>query len=111
MASCELLSNYLRVLLLIGQDANLRIRDLAAMVGITDRAIQRIVEQLEADDYLSHERSGRRNVYTINRDRRIDELALSIGELLDLMAQKRGEQARETVPTPAPWRSPLEAKR
>lgn len=109
MASCELLSNYLRVLLLIGQDANLRIRDLAALVGITDRAIQRIVEQLEADDYLSHERAGRRNVYAVNRERRIDELGLSVGELLDLVARKRSESGRETVP--ASQRSPPKAQR
>ena len=59
MESRPMLSNYARVLLLIGQDPKLRVRDIAQLVEITDRAIQRIIEQLEADKYISHVRVGR----------------------------------------------------
>ena len=108
MASCDLLSNYLRVLLLIGQDPNLRIRDLAAAVGITDRAVQRIIEQLEGDDYLSRVRIGRRSTYVLNEQRRIDEFGRSVGEFLDFVATKHGEPARKAMQL-SPAQSPRKA--
>ena len=47
----------------------LRIRDLAARVGITERAIQRIIADLEGAGYLTHEREGRRNLYRVRANR------------------------------------------
>jgi DNA-binding transcriptional ArsR family regulator len=47
----------------------LRIRDLAARVGITERAIQRIIADLEEAGYLTHEREGRRNLYRVRANR------------------------------------------
>jgi DNA-binding MarR family transcriptional regulator len=42
-----------------------RIRDLAVEVGVTERAVQRIIVELETDGYLEHIRDGRRNVYKV----------------------------------------------
>lgn len=62
------LSNHAHVLLLLAKDPELRLRDAADRIGITERAVQRIVADLEASRYLQRERQGRRNRYRVNRD-------------------------------------------
>lgn len=59
------LTNHAHVLLCVGRDASARIRDIASAVGITERAVQRILVELEEGGYLTHEREGRRNVYRV----------------------------------------------
>lgn len=59
------LTNHAHVLLCIASDPQARIRDLADRVGITERAVQRIIFELEAGGYLTHEREGRRNTYRV----------------------------------------------
>ena len=60
------LTNHARVLILIAETPSIRIRDIAARIGITERAAQRIVGDLETDGYLSHEKEGRRNHYSLH---------------------------------------------
>jgi hypothetical protein len=60
------LTNHAHVLLAIAREPTARLRDVAASVGITERAAQAIVADLEASGYLHRERVGRRNEYTIN---------------------------------------------
>jgi DNA-binding MarR family transcriptional regulator len=67
--SWTFLTNHGHVLLAIADDPEIRLRDIAARVGITERAAQLIVADLEAGDYLSKERVGRRNRYTVVRGR------------------------------------------
>ncbi len=62
------LTNHAHVLLCIAADPTIRIREVAALVGITERAAQRIVADLEAEGYISHERVGRRNRYEVHPD-------------------------------------------
>lgn len=59
------LTNHAHVLISIAEDPNARIRDLADRVGITERAIQKIITELEEAGYLTHVREGRRNVYRV----------------------------------------------
>jgi DNA-binding transcriptional ArsR family regulator len=59
-------TNHAHVLLCIAQDPAARVRDLAAQVGITERAVQRIITELEQAGYLSHVRDGRRNRYEVH---------------------------------------------
>lgn len=59
------LTNHAHVLICIAEDPNARIRDLADRVGITQRAIQKIISELEDANYLTHVREGRRNVYRV----------------------------------------------
>ena len=59
------LTNHAHVLICIVGDPNARIRDLAARVGITERAVQKIITELEQGSYLTHVREGRRNVYRV----------------------------------------------
>jgi len=59
------LTNHAHVLICIAEDSNARIRDLAQRAGITERAVQKIITDLEVGGYLTHLREGRRNVYRV----------------------------------------------
>jgi len=63
------LTNHTHILLCLARDPTLRIRDIAELVGITQRAVQRILVELEDAGVLSHSRDGRRNHYHCNLDR------------------------------------------
>jgi DNA-binding MarR family transcriptional regulator len=67
-AGWTFLTNHAHVLLCIVQDTEVRLRDVAARVGITERAVQRIVTDLEAAGYLTISKEGRRNRYRVNLD-------------------------------------------
>lgn len=87
------LSNHAQVLLCIDRDPNVRLRDVAETVGITERAVQRIVGDLVDSGYVNIERLGRRNHYTVNRDvsmRHPAQTNTEIGELLDLLTEDTG---------------------
>ncbi|MEV5750628.1 helix-turn-helix domain-containing protein [Actinoallomurus sp. NPDC052308] len=64
------LTNHARVLLEIARNPQARLRDMAAIAGITERAAQTIVTDLEAAGYLTRTRVGRRNHYTVDPSRR-----------------------------------------
>lgn len=60
------LTNHSHVLLCLARSPDLRLRDVAAEVGLTERAVQRIVADLEEAGYLIRRRSGRHNEYQID---------------------------------------------
>lgn len=59
------LTNHSHVLLCLAKSSSMRIRDLALEVGITERAVQRIIAELIDEGYLEKEKEGRRNIYKI----------------------------------------------
>lgn len=59
------LTNHARALLCLAGDPSARMRDVAQRLGITERAVQRIVAELEAAGWLRVQRRGRRNVYQV----------------------------------------------
>ena len=59
------LTNHGKTLLVIAHDPRIRIRDIAALLGITERATQRIVAELAEAGYIHREREGRRNLYSV----------------------------------------------
>lgn len=59
------LTNHAHVLLCMAQDSEVRMRDVARLVGITERAVQRIVADLEEAEYIARIRHGRRNRYEV----------------------------------------------
>ena len=90
--SWTFLTNHARVLVCIAHDPGSRLRDIGDQVGITERATHRIVVELAAAGYITRERTGRRNRYTINTDAPLpDPVAREkkIGELLELLADTR----------------------
>ena len=68
-AGWTFLTNHAHVLFCIAQDPVVRLRDVAARVGITERAVQRIVTDLESEGYLDVSKEGRRNRYRVNYER------------------------------------------
>ncbi|MDA3961083.1 MAG: winged helix-turn-helix domain-containing protein [Planctomycetota bacterium] len=62
------LTNHAHVLICLAKDPSARMREVAKVVGVTERAVQRIVADLEADGYLVRSRTGRRNQYQIAVD-------------------------------------------
>ena len=65
------LTNHAHVLIVLHSEPNLVLREVALQVGITERAVQRIVQELEEEGFLTRERVGRRNHYQINTDRHL----------------------------------------
>ena len=79
------MSNYAHVLVCLAQDPLMRLRDVAQAVGITERAAQRIVSDLEQAEVLTRIRDGRRNRYVLHLDKPLRhplEAHCSIAELL-----------------------------
>lgn len=89
------LTNHAQVLLCIANDPEIRLRDVAETVGITERAAHRIVVDLAEAGFLERERHGRRNRYLINEKTEMRHPAqegYQIGELLDLLRQVRSRR-------------------
>jgi DNA-binding IclR family transcriptional regulator len=87
-------TSHTQVLLCLQRDPNARLRDIAATVGITERAAQRIVKDLIEAGYVKSERVGRRNRYLLDRSahmRHPSQMKHEIGELLDLLRLEEGE--------------------
>lgn len=92
------LTSHARVLIVIAQNPDLRARDIAAVADITERSTQRIVADLEAAGYLSHERIGRRNRYRVKPSesfRHPHEQGIEIGSLLGLFADLSADRAAD----------------
>ena len=81
----ELLSNHGKVLVCISRDPGVRVSEIAAQVGIRERAVQRILAELRANGLVSSTRSGRRNSYRVNRARRMPWAHAPVGKLLDAL--------------------------
>lgn len=62
------LTNHGHVLLAIASNPNLRLRDIATLVGITERTAMGIITDLEAEGYIEREKVGRRNHYHLKSD-------------------------------------------
>jgi DNA-binding MarR family transcriptional regulator len=81
-------TNHTRVLLSIARDRDVRLRDIAQTVGITERATQRIVAELIEGGYVSRERRGRRNHYSVNPKTKLrhpSQREQDVGTLLDVL--------------------------
>lgn len=82
------LTNHSHVLVLLSRNPSTVLREVALRVGITERAVQRIIADLEAAGFIEREKIGRQNHYHIRPDRRLRhpiESHCTIGELLDLV--------------------------
>jgi DNA-binding MarR family transcriptional regulator len=81
------LTNHAHVIVWISSNPEARVRDIAANVGITERAAQSILRDLEQDGYVTKTRVGRRNSYTIHPElpfRHPMEAHHAVGDLLRL---------------------------
>ncbi|SEK47501.1 DNA-binding transcriptional regulator, MarR family [Streptacidiphilus jiangxiensis] len=64
-ATWTFLTNHARVLVQISRDPGVRVRDIATRCLLTERAVQRIITDLEQGGYLAHTRVGRANRYQV----------------------------------------------
>jgi MarR family protein len=90
------LTNHLQVLVCLARDPELRIRDIADLVGITERAAVQILSQLEASGYVTKTRVGRRNHYTVHGElplRHPLQEGHQVGELLRVIEPEIPPQA------------------
>lgn len=101
------LTNHAHVLFCLAQDSEIRLRDVADRVGITERAVQRIVTELENGTYITRQRNGRRNSYIVHKNlylRHPIESHCSVSDLLDLIvtSDAKADETDEAdqVPTP-----------
>ena len=86
--SWSFLTNHAQVLICLAEDPDIRLREIGDTVGITERAAHRIVGELVAAGYVSRERNGRRNRYTIRHHLPLpDPLARGrkVGHLLEIL--------------------------
>ncbi|MEU7410029.1 MULTISPECIES: helix-turn-helix transcriptional regulator [Streptomyces] len=105
------LTNHARVLAVIADDQNARIRDIAAHCRLTERAVQKIIVDLEQDGYLSHTREGRGNTYRIDPSKVLRHpaeagLGLTVASLLSLLAQ---DEAHRSGSVGQPGQRPVNA--
>lgn len=86
--SWTFLTNHSHVLICLAREPDLRLRDVAARVGITERAVQRIVADLEEAAILTRSREGRRNHYRVHEGQTLRhpiEAHCTVGDLLKIV--------------------------
>jgi DNA-binding MarR family transcriptional regulator len=83
------LTNHAQVLLCLAEDPDIRLRDVAERVGITERATQRILAELVESGYVKTTRVGRRNSYVVDREhamRHTAQIGYQIGKLIEALS-------------------------
>ncbi len=89
--SWTFLTNHAHVLIAIDRNPDLRQRDIAHAVGITVGAVQKIIGELEAAGYVTHEKVGRRNRYHVSADHPLRHPLEANHTVLDLLRCLRPE--------------------
>lgn len=100
------LTKHGRVLLCIAHDPNVRLRDIAAALNITERSAYAIVSDLTDAGYVLKERDGRRNRYIVQQHLPLPETTIrerTVGQVLDLLVgtkprHRRTAPAKKTTP-------------
>ncbi len=90
MSEWHFLTSHAQVLLCISQEAHVSTREIAGVVGITERAVQGIIADLQATGYITKTREGRKNRYRISKSRPMRHPAQrghAIRELLELLGK------------------------
>lgn len=90
------LTNHGHVLVLLSRHPSIVLREVAAQVGITERAVQRIIQELEQDGFIVRQKVGRQNYYQVNGDKNLRhpiEAHCLIQELLDVVAKRKTSES------------------
>lgn len=83
------LTNHAHVLILLSRNPTMVLRQVALQIGITERAVQRIIADLEEDGFIKREKVGRNNHYRILDNRPLRhpiESHRTIGDLIRLVS-------------------------
>ena len=95
MADWSFLTNHARVLVCIAQDPDVRLRDIAASLGITERSVFGIVTNLTSAGYVLKDKDGRRNRYRVQVHVPLRQGIVrdqTIGELLAVLVDKNARR-------------------
>jgi hypothetical protein len=90
----DFLTNHAHVLLCVAQDPGIRLRDIAAEVGITERGAHKILSDLVNEEYVLRERHGRRNRYQVKAGLPLRHPLVQDREVGDLLKVRLGPQRR-----------------
>ena len=104
MASWSFLTNHARVLLCIARDPGVRLRDIAARTGITERSAYAIVIDLAEAGYIVKQKNGRRNRYEVQAHLSLPEPTSrerTVGEILALLLGDDAPLLGDDAPQPA----------
>jgi Winged helix-turn-helix DNA-binding len=107
--SWDFLTNHAHVLLCVANDPGIRLRDIAAAVGITERSAHKILSELVDEGYVLRERHGRRNRYQVKPELPLRHPLVhdrEVGDLLKVLARperpgRRGSRGRDGTAAPA----------
>ncbi len=86
----DFLTNHAHVLVCVAHDSGIRLREIAAAVGITERAAHRILSELVEEGYVLRERQGRRNRYQIKHELPLRHPLVherEVGDLLKVLSE------------------------
>ena len=100
MAKWSFLTNHSRALACIAQDPGVRLRDIAATLGVTERNAFDIVDDLTTAGYVVKDKEGRRNRYHIDTHAALQEQVgreQTIGELLAILVDSRTRRKVGTI--------------
>ncbi len=95
----DFLTNHAHVLTCVADDPGIRLRDIAAAVGITERAAHRILSALVEEGYVIRERQGRRNRYQVKPDLPLRHPLVNgreVGDLLKILIGAAREPSQST---------------
>jgi hypothetical protein len=97
VASWNFLTNHARVLLCIARDPGVRLRDVAASLGITERSAHALVSDLTAAGYVVKQKHGRRNRYQIQAHLPLPEPASKEPAIGEVLAMLVGDGVRQNL--------------
>lgn len=92
MPEWKFLTNHALVLCLIAQQSRITAREISSTIGITEKATRNIINDLEADAYVTKKREGRRIRYKVDPDlplRHELQQDKAIGDLLEILGWRR----------------------
>ena len=84
------ITNHAAVLTILDHEEHLPSREIALILGVTERTVIRIIKDLEVEGYVTKRKEGRENRYTLNKDlplRRNDQREILVRELLQLISR------------------------
>jgi DNA-binding Lrp family transcriptional regulator len=100
MPGWKFVTNHALVLCLIAQQPRITAREIAATVGITEKATRNIINDLEADGYVNKTREGRRSRYGIDLElplRHEMQEDKAVGDLLEVLGWKKRRRRGKSV--------------
>lgn len=101
----DFLTNHAHVLTCVAHDPGIRLRDIAAAVGITERAAHRILSELVEEGYVVRERVGRRNRYQVKPELPLRHPLVQgreVGDLLEVLLRPARPARRIGQPGASP---------